>query len=111
MRQGIFELQLNENVYSLRCTPAALRFVENKHGGIRNVLQKLYLVEFQTMVDLVTAGLLGGPEFNKSILEEEIFKHGILELSVTLIDYVNLLGSGGKQPVKDDNEASNEGEN
>lgn len=101
MRQGEFALNLNENVIPLRCTPAALRFAENKHGGIRNLLQKIYMVEYQTMLDIIEAGLIGAPHYDKELLAEEVFKHGTMNLIVPLTDYINLLGNGGKLPEVD----------
>lgn len=109
-RLGVFELSLNgDDPLKLRCTPHALRFIEKKHGGLRLVIQKITFVEFQTMLDLIDAGLAGGMAYDKKVLEEEVFKHGLYNLIVPLTDYINLLGNGG-QPPQDEKEAPKEGE-
>lgn len=104
MRDGQFELKLGrDNDLVLRCTPHALRNIEKKHGGIRAVLEKLYLVEWSVIVDVVRAGLIGDPNekaLNQETLEDEIFKAGIMSLIDPLTEYVMMLGNGGKREEK-----------
>lgn len=99
-KQGEYELKLNENLLVLRCTPAALRYVETKHGGYRAQMQKLFMVEYSIIVDLIEAGLIGGKEYDKAVLEEEVFKAGTLNLVEPLSEYLGLLVNGGKPPVE-----------
>jgi hypothetical protein len=107
MKQGEFKLTLGEDELLLRCTPHALRTVLTKHGGIRAVMQKLYLVEFDIMFDLIASGL-GETKFDKNNLEENIFLAGIINLVEQLTEFVDLLGNGGKPSVKsEDKEPGN----
>lgn len=102
MKQGEFELALGENALKLRCTPAALRAIETNHGGIRAVIQKVFNVEFSTIQSIVEAGLIGGPAYDKATLEQEIFDAGIVDLSIPIVEYITLLGAGGKPSVEEE---------
>ncbi len=109
MKQGEFKLTLGENNLTLRCTPAALRAIETDHGGLRNVFSKLYQVEFKTIKDIIKAGLIGGLKYDESVLEQEIFDHGLIDLLEPLTEFLNLLGNGGRPPEKKKDEPT-EGE-
>lgn len=99
---GEFELTLGENTLTLRCTPLALKNVETKHGGIRAVTQQLYDVNFQLIKDLIEAGLQGGQSYDKKTLEQEIFDAGVMNLVEPMMEYLMLLGNGGKPPTEEE---------
>ena len=113
MRQGEFELQLSEeNKLSLRCSPHVLRLIEKKYGGIVTLLNRLSMLEFTVMVDIIEAAVKtesNSAAFNRQVLEQEVWEHGLYDLIVPLVDYINLLANGGKPP-KDSKEKSEEGE-
>lgn len=103
MKQGEFDLKLGEYDLKLRCSPLALRAIETKHGGIRAVTQSLYDVNFRLIQDMIEAGLQGGARtIDKEGLEREIFDAGVMNLVEPMMEYLMLLGNGGKPPTEEE---------
>ncbi len=111
-KDGEYAIQLAEDEIILRATPNVLRMILNKHGGIRQALQKVYMIEEEIMFDIMVAGISDGPKSPlapswKTTLRENIFKHGVINLVEPLTGFLTFLGNGGKHEVvldEDDDE-------
>lgn len=121
MRDGEYKIKLKdengiEEEITLRATPHALRAILTKYTGVRNILQKLYMVEEEAMYDLLLAAISGpGNELAsrnpgwRNILRDNIFHTGLFDLVAPLTEYVTLLANGGKHPKKEEDEEQKEG--
>lgn len=108
MKEGTQVLRLEEDVITLKATPHALRVILTKHGGMRNAIQKVYMMEADIMEDIIEAGVAPTPVDRKT-LSENVFKSGIINLIEPLTEYLVLLANGGKKPEVD-NKKDNEKE-
>jgi len=116
MKDGEFTIKLAEDNLLLRATPHALRTILTKYGGVKNVLQKIYLIEEEVMFDIIVAALSGPdpdgiPKLRnwKEVIRENIFSHGIINLVDPMTEYVMLLANGGRHAKKADSEDDQEG--
>lgn len=99
MKDGEYPLKLDQDEVVLRASPHVLRTILTKHQGIRQVLQKIYMIEEEAIYDVIVAGLADTPGMSKdwkSTVRDNIFKHGILDLVEPIIGFVNFLGNGGR---------------
>lgn len=101
---GEVEIEMEDEVLVLKPTPHALRTILTKCGGAQEAFRKIYLMDYQTIFDVLEAATAASYEkkVNAKVLEENIFKHGIINLVAPLTKYVNLLINGGKEPVEED---------
>jgi len=110
MKEGTTSFQLDEDFITLKATPHALRVVLTKHGGMRRAIEKVYMMEADIMEDIIEAGL--APEkIDRTILAENVFKSGIINLIEPLSEYLMLLANGGKKPEPKKGGTEDEGEN
>lgn len=110
MKPGQLKFQLDEDIVVLKATPHALRTILSKHGGMRNAIQKVYMMEVDIMEDIIEAGL-APIEIQKDTLRENVFKSGIINLIDPLTEYLMLLANGGKQPEEPKKGDDSKGEN
>ena len=113
-KDGEFPLVLGEDNLVLRASPHVLRTILTKHQGIRQVLQKIYMIEEEAIYDVMVAALSDpmdasrNPKQNgwKAILRENIFNHGLLDLVEPVTGFVTFLANGGKHEpeIEDDDE-------
>ena len=113
MKDGEYPITICEDELVLRASPHVLRTILTKHSGIRQVLQKIYMIEEEAIFDVLSAALSDpadtarNPKARgwKEILRENIFKHGILNLVEPTTGFVTFLANGGKhEPQTEDDE-------
>lgn len=108
MKDGEFPIKIADDELVLRATPHVLRTILSKYGGIRQVLQKIYMIEEEAIYDVIVAAL-SGPDPNgvqraknwKSVVRDNIFEHGILDLVDPLTTFVTFLANGGRHKVEE----------
>lgn len=102
-KQGEVTIVLEEDTIVLKPTPHALRTVLTECGGAREIFRKIYMLEYDVIFKVMEAGVTASYSKapDKKNLEENIYKHGIVNLVEPLTDYVNLLINGGKLPEKE----------
>jgi len=101
---GEVEILTEDDALVLKPTPHALRTILIKCGGAQEAFRKIYLIDYQTIFDVLEAGITASYDKkpNPKTLEENIFKHGIINFVEPLTRYVNLLINGGKEPEENE---------
>lgn len=108
MKQGEMELKLDVDNLVLKATPHALRTILSKHEDMRTAINKVYMMNFEIMCDIVEAAIYDGKtKVNKQYLEENVFNEGIINLIDPLTQYLMLLSNGGK-PIENQEELDDE---
>jgi len=105
INEGDVAIHLNGEEIVLRPTLRAMTGVAS-NGGLLKVKQALVDHDFNTIVSVILHGanLVGGSAGKQ--VPDAVYRNGIsTELLVGLINYVNILGNGGK-PLPEDVAAS-----
>lgn len=77
---------------TLRCNLAAAKQVNALAGGYAGVLHRLGMLDLDTYVGVMAAGL--GKK--ASDIEAKVYGAGLVNLTAVLVTYVTYLGNGGK---------------
>lgn len=70
-------------------------------GGLNAAVQRCLQLDFDTVCQIVTAGLGLNPVQAKQI-PDAVYKTGVIELSGQCIDFVNIVANGGRPLEEED---------
>lgn len=106
--QGEVSISLNGEIVVLKPSINAWRSISRQYGGMIPASQKLQSFDIDAMVFVIQTGaqLSGDAARN---LDRRVYENGIAELLRPLIEYLNLLGNGGRPPSDAGDEGSAEG--
>lgn len=95
-----------ERAFVLRPTLGAAKWLNQRHGGLMNLLIALDRYDLAAAVDVVHAGT-GSTDMQA--IEEKVYAAGLALLTPDLVRFVILLSHGGRKPdEKDEEEATGE---
>lgn len=97
---GDTEIELNGRTVTLKCTPRAMRMLDQTVGSFAAVNDGLMAYRFGAYCSVVAAGLGKTP----AQVEEDVYATGMLDLVGPLMVYVNRLMRGGREKEPDDKE-------
>lgn len=86
------EITLNGNAVTLRPTLAVAKAVNALGGGFQGAIFKIGALDFEMYAGIVAAGI--GKKVSE--VEDDVFREGLITLTVPLVEFVTLLASGGK---------------
>ena len=79
--QGNIKFDLGNETYELRPTINAMRMLNQKYGGMQNVMDKIIGMDMQAIEDVLVAGL--GPSYQnpkaRNQLMEKVFAEGVTD--------------------------------
>jgi hypothetical protein len=99
---GEVDIELDGKTYKLKPSLGAALAL-SKNNGIIGAVGRCSNMEFDTIVDVVAAGLGRRPRD----LSDLIYKAGLRNINVVCIRFLSVLSNGGK-PIIDDNKTSDE---
>lgn len=99
---GDTDIELNGRTVTLKCTPRALRELDNSAGSFAEILNGLVQYRFSTYCAVVGAGLGKRP----SLVEDDVFATGLDGLVAPLTEYVGRLMRGGRDAVPTERETT-----
>ena len=109
--QGDVEVVLTNDkgearTFVLKPSLHAMRTLSRKYGGLEPLIKKIGLLDFDTIVDVMMAGMQITPDPKRHReLEELVFSSGLSDQSGALpslcVRYVIILMHGGKPPAEE----------
>lgn len=81
---------------TLKCSLAAAKHVNALAGGYNGVIGRLGMLDHDTYVGVVAAGLGKKP----SEIEGKVYAAGLVNLTAPLVTFVTYLGNGGKPMIE-----------
>jgi len=90
---GELELDLDGELVVLTPSLDACMTISRMYGGVTNVIPRLTSLDFDTIVQIIAAGTGRNPS---KILQEKVYKTGVVNVVSTLIDFVAIVNNGGK---------------
>jgi hypothetical protein len=103
---GELELELDGEVITLTPSLDACMTISRMYGGVTNVIPRLTSFDFDTIVGIIAAGT--GRNVSK-VLQEKVYKTGVVNVVSTLIDFVAIVNNGGKPTDRMKKEGKEEG--
>lgn len=97
---GDTDILLNGRTVTLKCTPRALRELDNSAGSFAEILNGLVQYRFSTYCAVVAAGLGKRP----NLVEDDVFASGLDTLVEPLTEYIGRLMRGGRESEPNEKE-------
>jgi hypothetical protein len=69
--------------------------ISNIAGGLNSAAQRCMALDFQTVCQIIIAGLGLNPVQAKKV-GEAVYKAGVIELAQSCIDFINVVSNGGR---------------
>lgn len=93
-------IELDGKEHELVPTLQACMAISKIAGGLNAAVQRCLQLDFDTICAIIIAGLSLNPNQAKKV-PEAVFKTGLIPLSGPCIDFINIIGNGGR-PIEDD---------
>ena len=117
--QGTVEILLinaqgEERTYKLKPSIHAMRMLSRKHGGLNPLVEKISKLDFDTIVEVIQAGIQA-PQSPRALaeMEELVYHTGFSDstgqLPLMCIRYVTVLIHGGRLPPEERQQEADEG--
>ena len=101
--EGNIPFELDGKDMELVPTLQACMTISRIAGGLNAAVQRCLQLDFDTIEQIVTAGLALNPTQARKV-GEAIYKTGLIALSAPCIDFINVVANGGKPLPEDDEE-------
>ena len=95
---GDVEVKIGNKKVVLKPTLKAAIHLSTRPGGLADIVQRCAALDFEAICDVIIVG--GGLEVTETT-KENIFRAGIMKMSIPCIEYINLLANGGR-PISDE---------
>lgn len=79
-------------------------------GGLNSAIQRCAQLDFETICEVVAAGLDANPVQAKKI-PDAVFKTGMIGLHAKCIEFIHVVANGGRPPEPDEDQEGGEGPN
>lgn len=99
---GNIPIELDGKDMELVPTLQACITISGIAGGLNAAVQRCLQLDFDTICQIVTAGLGLNPNQARQV-PDAVFRTGLISLSAPCIDFVNVVANGGR-PLPDDEE-------
>lgn len=99
---GDVEIELDGKPLVLRPSLQACIAISNINGGLNAAINRCIALDFDTICQIVTAGLGLNPTQAKMV-PDAVYRQGMLSLSGHCIEFVHVVANGGR-PVDDEDE-------
>jgi hypothetical protein len=113
--RGDVSLTLDGETITLRPTIAAFQFLSKQHGGLVPVLNKLAALDFDVIMDVIMAGLMGQPNVGpkrRIQLGDKVFSAGVSDhtggVNGKCAEFVVVLMNGGRPPSDNPDDMTDE---
>lgn len=93
-------IMLDGKEHELVPTLQACMMISNIAGGLNGAVQRCLQLDMNTVVAIITAGLALNPK-QAAMVPEAVYKTGLIALSAPCIDFINIVGNGGR-PLEDE---------
>lgn len=97
---GNIAIELDGKPVELKPTLQACIAISGIAGGLNAAVQRCLQLDFDTICQVVTAGLGLNPVQSRQV-PDLVFRAGMMQLSGPCIDFINVVANGGR-PVTDD---------
>lgn len=101
---GNIRIILDDKEMELVPTLQACMTISRIGGGLNAAVQRCLALDFDTICQVITAGLSLNPTQAKMV-PEAVFKSGTINLHADCIDFINVVANGGRPIPEDDGEA------
>lgn len=106
--EGDVILTLDGEEVVLKPTLSACLTISRMNNGIRNTLNRVMELDFDTLVKVIAAGI--GKPVTKE-LQEAVYKTGVYVVGTPVMRFITVINNGGRPPVeRDDNEGREDNE-
>lgn len=102
---GDIEVQLDGAPYTLKPTLEACMAISRIGGGLQAAVQRCINLDMETICDIIAAGLSANPTQRKKMIPELVFKTGLIALSAPCIEFIHVVGNGGRPLPEEEAEA------
>ena len=106
---GDVEIELDGKLHTLKPSLDACIKISRLAGGLNAAVQRCLQLDFDTICEVVIAGLSLNPRQAQQI-PAAVFQTGAIQLSAPCIDFINICGNGGR-PIELDDEGGDDTEN
>lgn len=101
---GNIAVTLDGKEMELVPSAAACLAISNIAGGLNAAAERCRVFDMATICEVLKAGLGLNPVLAKK-LPEAVYNTGVFELAGPCIDFINVVGNGGRPLPEDDGEA------
>lgn len=98
---GDIPIELDGKAMALKPTLQACIAISQIAGGLNAAVQRCLNLDMDTICQIVTAGLALNPTQAKAV-PEAVYRTGLIALSAPCIDFINVVGNGGRPVEHDD---------
>lgn len=105
---GKVAIELDGNGLTLEPSLEACIAVSSMAGGLRAAAERCSNLHFETVLNVLAAGLNLNPSQRDKMLPKAIYEAGIVKCSSWAIDFINIVGNGGRALADDDDEEAGE---
>ncbi len=106
---GKVEIELEGKPLTLEPRLEACIAISSMAGGLRAAAERCANLHFETVLYVISAGLNLNPTQRDKMLPKAIYEAGIVRASGWAIDFINIVGNGGRPLAEDDGEEAGEG--
>lgn len=99
---GDISIELDGKEMLLRPSLQACMAISSIAGGLNAAVNRCIALDFDTICSIVSAGLGLNPTQAKTV-PEAVYRQGLISLSGPCIEFIHVIGNGGK-PVEDDDD-------
>lgn len=104
--EGNIPIELDGKAMELVPTLQACMAISKIAGGLNAAVQRCLALDMETICQIITAGLGLNPTQARAV-PEAVYKTGLIALSAPCIDFVNVVGNGGR-PIAEEEVDSDE---
>lgn len=102
--EGRISFELDGKEMELVPSLAACMAISSFAGGLNAAVQRCLNLDMMTIVEVIKAGLGLNPT-QARMVPEAVFRTGLIALSAPCIDFINVVGNGGRPLLDDPDEA------
>lgn len=104
---GDVQIELDGKLVTLRPTWEACQRISKIGGGLNAVAQRISMLDMDTICEVISIGLNLNPVLSKK-LPKAIFDVGLINLAGPCIDFVHIIGNGGRPITEDEEDQDND---
>lgn len=101
---GDLEIELDGAPYTLRPTLEACDRIAKIGGGLSAAVARCSNLDFDSICEVIGAGLGASSASQKKQIKELVYKAGIFSVAPSAIDFIHIVANGGRPPILDEEE-------
>lgn len=104
MAGGKVEIMLDGRPVFLIPTVEACLAISRLDGGLNSAVRRCHALDFDTICDVVAAGIGANPIQRKDAIPKAVFQTGLFNIAASCIEFINVVANGGRPMDDDDKE-------